>query len=264
MISQTFSDSDIQLLEQDKYSFAVLKRIMPFACKLKLTDHKRFILCYSNAPFPVWIWTANDYKEEEKDALWQLLLEKQLLGKGMSFNVKYSLAEYLMERAKKEDKEAKIRINMLAYDCPEPIEPHVKAEGSVYTCRMEDLEEVTKLRKAFHDELQIDQMSVEEYREHSKEELSKSMLYFWKNEKGETTACCKIAMDSSIGLVYTLPEHRRKHYAENLVYAVSQIVRQEGKIPTLYTDADYAASNACYQKIGYMCRGELCTVEMTK
>ncbi len=264
MISQTFSDSDIQLLEQDKYTFAVLKRIMPFDCRLKLTDHRRFILCYSKAPFPVWIWTADDFDEKEKEALWELLKEQQLLGKGMSFNVKYSLAEYLMEKAKEETKEAVIRTNMLAYDCPKLLEPHVRSEGSVYTCKMEDLEEVTMLRKAFHDELQMDQMSVEEYRKHSKEELSHSMIYFWKNEKGETTACCKIAMDASIGLVYTLPEHRRKHYAENLVYAASKMVLEDGKIPSLYTDADYAASNACYQKIGYVCRGELCTVEMTK
>ena len=28
----------------------------------------------------------------------------------------------------------------------------------------------------------------------------------------------------------------------------------------LYTDAGYAASNACYERIGYVLRGRLCTV----
>ena len=32
----------------------------------------------------------------------------------------------------------------------------------------------------------------------------------------------------------------------------------------LYTDADYAASNACYEKIGYVLRGKLCTIAADK
>lgn len=32
-----------------------------------------------------------------------------------------------------------------------------------------------------------------------------------------------------------------------------------GYVPMLYTDADCTASNACYEKIGYVLRGKLCT-----
>ena len=31
-------------------------------------------------------------------------------------------------------------------------------------------------------------------------------------------------------------------------------------MPMLYTDADYVASNACYEKIGFILRGNLCTM----
>ena len=65
---------------------------------------------------------------------------------------------------------------------------------------------------------------------------------------------------ASVGLVYTREEERRKHYAEHLVYNVTMIAKEAGFLPMLYTDADYAASNACYEKIGYIRRGELCTV----
>jgi predicted GNAT family acetyltransferase len=30
----------------------------------------------------------------------------------------------------------------------------------------------------------------------------------------------------------------------------------------LYTDADYKASNACYEKIGYELKGKLCTIKV--
>ena len=64
-----------------------------------------------------------------------------------------------------------------------------------------------------------------------------------------------------VGLVYTREEARRKHYAENLVYRVTRIAKQAGYLPMLYTDADYIASNACYEKIGYILRGKLCSIE---
>ena len=65
---------------------------------------------------------------------------------------------------------------------------------------------------------------------------------------------------ASINLVFTRPEFRRRHYAENLVYQVTMKVKEAGYIPMLYTDADYVASNACYEKIGYVLRGKLCTI----
>ena len=65
---------------------------------------------------------------------------------------------------------------------------------------------------------------------------------------------------ASVNLVLTHPDHRRKHYAENLVYQITMKVIEAGFTPMLYTNADYAASNACYEKIGYALRGKLCTI----
>ena len=48
--------------------------------------------------------------------------------------------------------------------------------------------------------------------------------------------------------------------AENLVYQVTMKTKEAGFVPMLYTNADYEASNACYEKIGYVIRGKLCTV----
>jgi predicted GNAT family acetyltransferase len=46
-----------------------------------------------------------------------------------------------------------------------------------------------------------------------------------------------------------------------MVYEVSRIAADSGLTPMLYTDADYAASNACYEKIGYVLRGKLCMIQ---
>ena len=48
----------------------------------------------------------------------------------------------------------------------------------------------------------------------------------------------------------------------NLVYELTKRAGEAGFLPVLYTNANYPASNACYQKIGYRLRGRLCTVSL--
>ena len=57
-------------------------------------------------------------------------------------------------------------------------------------------------------------------------------------------------------------EQREFHYAQNLVYELTKRAGEAGFLPVLYTNANYPASNACYQKIGYRLRGRLCTVSL--
>lgn len=51
---------------------------------------------------------------------------------------------------------------------------------------------------------------------------------------------------------------------ENVVYYATKEAFDKGYIPTLYTNADYVASNKCYQKIGFEIRGSLCMVGFEK
>lgn len=103
----------------------------------------------------------------------------------------------------------------------------------------------------------------ESYRVKAEDAVRNGSLYLWENSEGVYTASCswhQVLDMASVSLVYTREEHRRKHYAENLVYQVTLIAKEAGLVPMLYTDADYVASNACYEKIGYVLRGKLCTI----
>ena len=56
----SFADErDLKLLDNDKYTFFVLRRIIGNECRLLITDHEKLIICYSGEPFPVWIWTRH-------------------------------------------------------------------------------------------------------------------------------------------------------------------------------------------------------------
>ncbi len=258
-------DRDFELLKADPYTFEVLSRILHGPCDLVLTDHARLILCHSNPPYPVWLWTPDGAGAEEMERAWTAARESRPLSRGFRYNMKYELAEYFIERGKREGVSAGIAINLLAYDCPAPAAPSGTADGGLYACAEKDAEEAAWMIRQFHTAIEIDRIGDAAILQKAKDYIAHSAFFLWKNGEGKTTACCSYKPDgalASVGSVFTLPAFRRRHYAENLVYQVTRIVREKGFLPMLYTDADYIASNACYEKIGYVCRGRLCTLAL--
>ncbi len=177
--------------------------------------------------------------------------------------MKYELAEYFISRAKKEGLAFSVTTNLYAYECLAPIAPAVKTDGKLHLCTSDDLDELVDFFEMFRNAVGIDQESREQYRIQAEDGIRSGRVYFWENSSGKAVASCNwhpVNDMASIGLVYTREEERRKHYAEHLVYEVTMIAKAKGFTPMLYTDADYAASNACYEKIGYVLRGKLCTI----
>lgn len=257
-------DRDFKLLENDRYTFAVLSRILPGPCSVTLTDHERFILCHSTAPYPVWLWTPDDLSEAEKQHAWEVANDACPLAEGYSYNLKYDLADYFITKAREQGDSLRITTNMFAYDCPAPITPARPAEGHLYRCTEKDTEAAAGMILAFHESVGDTRFDLATCRQIAANHIA-GHFYFWKNAEGETVACCSFHPNGdlgSVGSVYTVPAHRRKHYAQQMVYEVTRIVADSGLTPMLYTDADYTASNACYEKIGYVLRGKLCTIKV--
>ena len=259
-----YADSrDYKLLENDKYTFFVLRKIIDKPCELLLSDHEKLIICYSGNPYPVWIWIPDNASAEEMDRAYSLAAQSGLLDGKHNFNVKYRLAERFIETASREGKSMSIIKNMFAYDCLHPRKPGITADGRIHRCNSADIDELMELRTMFHEETGVDRNSAAEYRRQVENDVEDGNIYLWKNKNGYSVACCKFKPNgdmASLGLVFTRPDHRRKHYAENLVYQVTMKAKEAGYVPMLYTDADYEASNACYEKIGYVLRGKLCSI----
>ena len=256
-------ERDFKLLAQDKYTFSVLSRIIRGECEIRLTDHERMIICFTGQPYPVWIWTPDDASEDEYERAYELSKELNVMDGGHRFNIKYELAEYFMRRAKEDGLDLKITTNLFAYDCPSPIAPSSVVDGKIHQCTKEDFDIMVDFFDMFHEAVGIDKESRETYRTYAENDIGKGSLYVWETEDGEYASSCNwhpVQDMASIGLVYTRDEYRRRHYAEHLVYQVTKIAQDAGYLPMLYTDADYVASNACYEKIGYILRGKLCTI----
>lgn len=259
----TINFKDFELLAQDKYTFAVLDRILRGKCDLTISNHQNMILCHSDAPYPVWIWTIDGCPESVKEEAWKLAAEYRPLNSGFRFNMKYELAEYFINKARQTNLNVGISMQLCAYDCPSPFPPTQSADGKLHCCTHEDTELAANFIAAFCEDIGEEISS--SYMEKASAYIDENAFFFWKNADGNPIACCSYKCNqglASLGSVYTLPEYRRKHYAQHLVYRVTEKVKAMGFMPMLYTDADYLASNSCYTKIGYELRGRLCTISL--
>lgn len=254
---------DPDLLKKDEYCFFVLSRILQGECRLTITDNKRIIICHSCDPYPVWVWLPDDALNEEMELVYQTIKANFGLSGRYRFNIKYELADFLIDRAAKDGYTMTISTNMLAYNCPSPIQPARVVGGECRTATIDDVDIAVDYMDKFHDDVGVDQSDMDSYRKKAQALIEEQKLYFWYDENGEKVAMASYGISGDkgcIGNVFTRHDRRRMGYASNLVYAVTLIVKNQGKMPTLYTDADYAASNACYEKIGYIKQGSLCTL----
>ena len=227
------NESDFGLLARDRYTFSVLDRILRGNCDLVLTDHRSLILCHSEPPYPVWIWTPDRCPEDAMARAWELACRYRPLQSGYRFNMKYELAEYFMEKAGQDGLDAGIHMNLFAYDCPDPVRPEYPAERTLHCCTPEDEEEAARLIFSFFRDIGEEQPSAERCMEKARAYIDGRAFFFWKGEAGTTVSCCSFHCNqglATLGCVYTLPECRRRHFAQHLVYRVTRIVKDLGCI----------------------------------
>ena len=265
MIDYCFNDRDVELLSDDIYTFNVLTRIMYLDCDFKCTDHKRFMICSSDKYHPVWIWLRDDATQDELDNVFNILVEKKFIENKYSFVTKYDHANYFINKGKELGINIDVLINMFTYSCETPIEPLHSCDGYIHKVNEADFDELVEFIYEFHESIGIDKKPKEEYKKDAKEYIEEGKTYFWKNSLGTTVASAKYGFSgdmATINFVYTKNEYRRRYYALNLVYNVTEFVRSLGFVPMLYTNADYKASNACYEKLGYKLNGKICTIKV--
>ena len=254
-----------ELLTSDRIAFSVQQRILGSVCRDIITDESSFLICYSSAPYPSWIWLRDDADEELCERIYTVLSESFDIEQH-KFNTKYFFAEYLIRRARADGAELNIDTNMLVYTCDKTVAPRdVSGEARIAT--RSELDCAAELFGMLHDEIDIDKKTKEEYRCDAEAYIKDGTLLFWLDASGERAAVATYRIDGDLGSishVYTRSDKRRCGYASALIYRICGLIADRGAIPTLYTDGDYEASNKCYTALGFVLRGRLCTVAKQK
>lgn len=252
---------DTDILGEDMLTFSVLSAIVNQKCEKVFTDGKTVIICYSCSPYPVWVWVSSQAAGETVSRVAECLAEEFPPEKGYNYNLSYQLLEHL-KKEKGWDK-CTIETNMLTYRCDKALHPEKSCGGKARLATAGDIALLGEWNRQFCKEMENLELTPEVCRQKAEEKMAAGNLFLWEDEKGIPVAMAMKWSDScysKVMSVYTAPDKRRKGYALHLVYEITAGILEENRIPILYTDADYEASNACYKKIGYQQVGSLCTV----
>ena len=102
-------------------------------------------------------------------------------------------------------------------------------------------------------------VSIDSAKRRTKKLIKDQELYIWDNEGPVSIAGVSRPMrnGTTIGLVYTPPEHRGKGYATSCVLLLTKKLLSDGySFCSLYTDLSNPTSNSIYTKIGYVPIGD--------
>ena len=132
---------------------------------------------------------------------------------------------------------------------------HGRANGSMRVATLHDLDLLTTWHRAF--EIEAGMLAVPTpITVRITRRLNQQQLLVW-TENGEAVAMAGAhplpAASARIGPVYTPPELRGHGYAQAVVAAACAHLAKDGpRTVFLFTDAEYPASNICYQRIGFV------------
>ncbi|MBQ7912291.1 MAG: GNAT family N-acetyltransferase [Clostridia bacterium] len=257
------SDALSSALLENNITYVVLHKILKRKCSKIFTNRESFIVCYSSAPYPVWVWCKDENNLQDVETIMQILAENFPLESG--YNIILSTA--LLAKLKKHDaryNDCRLKMDLLSYRL-DRLEntPHV-CDGEIELANKVDIEILSRYYKEMTYEMEGLEFSIQRSKELIAEKIEKGNIFIWRNVKGDivaTTAKEDGEKYSKISLVYTVPQYRRMGYAINLVYKVAEGILKDGLIPILYADGGYIASNSCYKKVGFYQVGSLCNIQ---
>jgi uncharacterized protein len=165
--------------------------------------------------------------------------------------------------AKQTGKGTRLQMRQLIYQLDQVIPPSRPAAGELRQATLSDLDLSFEWRAAFIQE-SLHTQPLPGLRDELRHQIEAGLVYLWLDGEPVSTAVTTrpTPHGMSISGVYTPPALRGRGYASACVAALSQQILDSGKrFCTLFTDADYPASNAIYQAIGYRPIGEFSVFE---
>lgn len=251
-----------RLLEGDPITYSVLIKILQGNCAHIITDLENLILCHSDWPYAVWVWCKDVQNEECVAQIGRCIKEEFSLEQGYSHILNHALLKKLRERDEY-FRSAQDGMGLLSYQLDVIREIDYPCDGYMSKVTEEEIDSLLGVWHDMHVEMEGHDLSPDRCRSSMRRLVEKGRLFAWHNDDGEIVALTGRGDQgeySKITSVYTLPAHRRKGYAINLVHGVTETILADGRIPILYTNADYVASNECYRKIGYRQIGRLTSI----
>lgn len=258
-----FNDSEFQ---KDKYKFNII--IKNFSSQeLELySDEKNYVISRGSKKRPTWIWTKDNFdisKIEEIEELIKLYLTDNERDK---FTCKKELYDLLVKRDFPNlNKEDYFEMGFLI--CHQTKKPK-ECDGTLSKPTEEDRAILEQYWYDDNIEMNgVDPITMEQAKKDVDDFLKDDKFYVLRNHQNKIVcmACYNVTGDQAkLNHVYTPVEERRKGYAANLIYLMTNNLLEKGLVPLLYTDYNYLPSNKAYINAGYEDAGILINFSCSK
>lgn len=256
------SNSELSKQIEGNITYSVLYHILQNKCTDIFYNGESVIICYSNPPYPIWVWCRDARKKNDIISIADCIKKNYPLDENYNIIMSYDVLKQL----KKYDRyfeNVSLKMELLVYQLKVLNENHHLCDGHAAFAELAELNIISCMFKDMYYEMEGLVFSIEECRKKVLSLINQNQLYVWKNKNCEIVALTSKKIEGkygSISSVYTLPTARRKGYAINLVHRVSQELLSDNITPILYTNGHYTASNSCYRKIGFEQIGRICNI----
>ncbi len=113
----------------------------------------------------------------------------------------------------------------------------------------------------------VNPITMEQAEKDAQEFISDDKFYILRNPENKIVCMASYSVtekQAKINHVYTPIEERKKGYAANLIYIMTNDILKKGLVPLLYTDYNYIPSNKAYINVGYEDKGILINFSCSK
>lgn len=253
-IDKNHSIFQSQQYQKDIIPFQLLEIIKEFPILL-VSDENSFVIGSSHPDMPVWIWTADSISDKAKNELAEYFYNRFKDKRKLKFVAKPIIAEILSNTFATKKNIAKSVVNMQSFENRKVIPP--KNQNVVIEKPTEkDVNGIAICLCNFDKEcFGEENKSPADYIDIASKLLNNQYCFIVKDEDSVVTMAHGTRETEkyvAVSRVYTLPAYRKKGYASAIVAHISDLILQNGKTPTLYTDMSNPSSNTAYKNVGYV------------
>lgn len=228
-----------------------------------ITDDSTYIIGQGNESAPLWMWLKQIPEENVEKEICDIIESRLVLNQNLQLNAYEGYARRILDRVSKKTGLGYVSVPMIVYACNQAISRY-KISGQIVTPKEEHKEIMARFITEFITEITYDaeKTAINENKANgfANAMVNSNKLFLWEDD-GKIVSMARIAHKTReyarINTVFTEREQRGKGYAGMLVGKMSEKLLEENIIPMLYADARNPASNAAYQKIGFVKYGEV-------
>lgn len=258
-----FSSDEFQ---KDKYKFYLITQNLQSESVLLYSDEESYVICRGAAGLPTWIWTKDGFDAAKVTDVAQAMEFYLTGGPKDRFTAKKELYDLLAATGYDKLNPGDY-FEMGALLCRQTKKPR-ECDGKISEPTRDDAEILAQFWFDDNREINVGEpIDMEQARRDVRKMLDTGKFYVWKNGCGKIVCMSNYSEadgQAKLSHVYTPADERRKGYAANLIFQMTNLLLERGLTPLLYTDYNYPPSNKAYKNAGYEEMGILINFSCSK